>query len=97
MSASFDIRISAFGNCRVPPKDNANIAWPRKHSGFIHQLAPHGTTGFVIADGKMSSNQSGKGDIRRALIEADRLDCMVAFACLPFYSTQTPATFQKAA
>jgi hypothetical protein len=59
----------------VPPKGNANFAWVQH---FIHHLAPHGMAGFVHANGSMSSNQSGEGDIRRALIEADLVDCMVA-------------------
>jgi len=59
----------------VPPKGNANFAWVQH---FIHHLAPHGMAGFVLANGSMSSNQSGEGDIRRALIEADLVDCIVA-------------------
>ena len=69
------------------------IAWPRKRSGFIHHLAPHGMAGFVLANGPAaagSSNQSGEGDIRRALIEADLVDCMVALPGQLFYSTQIP-------
>ena len=71
----------------VPPKGNANFAWVQH---FIHHLAPHGMAGFVLANGSMSSNQSGEGDIRRALIEADLVDCMVAlpgqlFYCAPFW------------
>ena len=83
--------------CRndLPPKGNANFAWVQH---FIHHLAPHGMAGFVLANGSMSSNQSGdcnarsarrnwatdsqglgsQRDIRRALIEADLVDCMVA-------------------
>jgi hypothetical protein len=57
---------------------------------FIHHLAPHGMAGFVLANGSMSSNQSGEGDIRRALIEADLVDCMVALPGQLFYSTQIP-------
>jgi type I restriction enzyme M protein len=59
----------------VPPKGNANFAWVQH---FIHHLAPQGMAGFVLANGSMSSNQSGEGDIRRALIESDLVDCMVA-------------------
>ncbi len=54
---------------------------------FIHHLAPQGMAGFVLANGSMSSNQSGEGDIRRALIEADLVDCMVALPGNLFYST----------
>ncbi len=57
---------------------------------FIHHLAPQGMAGFVLANGSMSSNQSGEGDIRRALIEADLVDCMVALPGQLFYSTQIP-------
>ncbi len=87
MTDSFDIRNSAFGICPVPPKGNANFAWVQH---FIHHLAPHGMAGFVLANGSMSSNQSGEGDIRRALIEADLVDCMVALPGQLFYSTQIP-------
>lgn len=71
----------------VPPKGNANFAWVQH---FIHHLAPQGMAGFVLANGSMSSNQSGEGDIRRALIEADLVDCMVALPGQLFYSTQIP-------
>jgi type I restriction enzyme M protein len=71
----------------VPPKGNANFAWVQH---FIHHLAPQGMAGFVLANGSMSSNQSGEGDIRRALIEVDLVDCMVALPGQLFYSTQIP-------
>ena len=71
----------------VPPKGNANFAWVQH---FIHHLAPNGYAGFVLANGSMSSNQSGEGDIRKALIEADLVDCMVALPGQLFYSTQIP-------
>jgi type I restriction enzyme M protein len=71
----------------VPPKGNANFAWVQH---FIHHLAPQGMAGFVLANGTMSSSQSGEGDIRRALIEADLVDCMVALPGQLFYSTQIP-------
>ena len=71
----------------VPPKGNANFAWVQH---FIHHLAPNGYAGFVLANGSMSSNQSGEGDIRRAIIEADLVDCMVALPGQLFYSTQIP-------
>jgi type I restriction enzyme M protein len=71
----------------VPPKGNANFAWVQH---FIHHLAPQGMAGFVLANGSMSSNQSGEGDIRRALIEADLVDGMVALPGQLFYSTQIP-------
>jgi type I restriction enzyme M protein len=71
----------------IPPKGNANFAWV---SHFIHHLAPNGMAGFVLANGSMSSNQSGEGDIRKAIIEADLVDCMVAMPGQLFYSTQIP-------
>ncbi len=71
----------------VPPAGNANFAWVQH---FIHHLAPHGTAGFVLANGSMSSNQSGEGEIRKAIIEADLVDCMVALPGQLFYSTPIP-------
>ena len=74
----------AFG---VPPAGNANFAWVQH---FLHHLAPTGIAGFVLANGSMSSNQSGEGEIRKAIIEADLVDCMVALPGQLFYSTQIP-------
>ena len=71
----------------VPPAGNANYAWVQH---FIHHLAPTGLAGFVLANGSMSSNQSGEGEIRKAIIEADLVDCMVALPGQLFYSTQIP-------
>jgi type I restriction enzyme M protein len=71
----------------VPPSGNANYAWVQH---FIHHLAPTGLAGFVLANGSMSSNQSGEGEIRMAIIEADLVDCMVALPGQLFYSTQIP-------
>src|SRR5688572_8238326 len=71
----------------VPPAGNANYAWVQH---FIHHLAPSGLAGFVLANGSMSSNQSGEGEIRKAIIEADLVDCMVALPGQLFYSTQIP-------
>ena len=72
----------------VPPKGNANFAWVQH---MVHHLSPTGTAGFVLANGSMSSNQSGEGDIRKNLVEADLVDCMVALPGQLFYSTQIPA------
>ena len=72
----------------VPPKGNANFAWVQH---IVHHLAPAGTAGFVLANGSMSSNQSGEGAIRKSLIEAGLVDCMVALPGQLFYSTQIPA------
>ena len=71
----------------VPPAGNANFAWVQH---FIYHLAPTGQAGFVLANGSMSSNQSGEGEIRKAIIEADLVDCMVALPGQLFYSTQIP-------
>ncbi len=71
----------------VPPAGNANFAWVQH---FIYHLAPTGLAGFVLANGSMSSNQSGEGEIRKAIVEADLVDCMVALPGQLFYSTQIP-------
>ena len=71
----------------VPPASNANFAWVQH---MAHHLAPSGVAGFVLANGSMSSNQSGEGEIRRNLIEADLVDCMVALPGQLFYATQIP-------
>jgi Type I restriction-modification system methyltransferase subunit len=72
----------------VPPVGNANYAWLQH---IYHHLAPNGTAGVVLANGSMSSNQSGEGEIRKAMLEADVVDCMVALPGQLFYSTQIPA------
>ena len=72
----------------VPPKGNANFAWVQH---MVHHLAPRGVAGFVLANGSMSSNQSGEGEIRKSLVEAGLVDCMVALPGQLFYSTQIPA------
>jgi type I restriction enzyme M protein len=72
----------------VPPSGNANFAWVQH---MIHHLAPAGIAGFVLANGSMSSNQSGEGEIRQHLVEADLVDCMIALPGQLFYGTQIPA------
>jgi type I restriction enzyme M protein len=72
----------------IPPVSNANFAWVQH---FIYHLAPSGIAGFVLSNGSMSSNQSGEGEIRRAIIEADLVDCIVALPGQLFYSTMIPA------
>ena len=57
---------------------------------MLHHLAPGGTAGFVLANGSMSSAQSGEGEIRKNLIEAGLVDCMVALPGQLFYSSQIP-------
>ena len=71
----------------TPPPGNANFAWVQH---FLYHLAPIGIAGFVLANGSMSSNQSGEGEIRKNIIEADLVDCMVALPGQLFYSTQIP-------
>ena len=71
----------------VPPTGNANFAWVQH---MAHHLSPRGAAGFVLANGSMSSNQSGEGEIRKNLIEADLVDCIVALPGQLFYSTQIP-------
>jgi type I restriction enzyme M protein len=70
-----------------PSAGNANFAWVQH---FIHHLAPTGVAGFVLANGSMSSNQSGEGEIRKAIVEANLVDCMVALPGQLFYATQIP-------
>ncbi len=72
----------------APPAANANYAW-LQHIWW--HLAPGGTAGVVLANGSMSSGQSGEDVIRRAMVEADAVDCMVALPGQLFYSTQIPA------
>ena len=72
----------------MPPAGNANYAWLQ----HIHyHLAPNGTAGVVLANGSMSSGQSGEGEIRRAMVEGDVVDCMIALPGQLFYSTPIPA------
>ncbi len=72
----------------VPPVGNANFAWVQH---MIHHLAPNGITGFVLANGSMSSNQSGEGEIRKKIVEADLVDCMIALPGQLFYGAMIPA------
>ena len=72
----------------VPPVSNANFAWVQH---FLYHLAPRGIAGFVLANGSMSSNQSGEGEIRKNIIEAGLVDCIIALPGQLFRSTQIPA------
>jgi type I restriction enzyme M protein len=72
----------------VPPVSNANFAWVQH---FVHHLAPRGIAGFVLANGSMSSNTSNEGEIRKNIVEADLVDCMVALPSQLFYNTMIPA------
>lgn len=71
----------------TPPPSNANYAWVQH---FIHHLAPNGIAGFVLANGSMSTTTTAELEIRRNIIEADMVDCMVALPGQLFYSTQIP-------
>lgn len=72
----------------APPASNANFAWVQH---MVHHLAPNGIAGFVLANGSMSSNQSGEGEIRKNLIDADQVDAMIALPGQLFYGTGIPA------
>ncbi len=71
----------------IPPVNNANYAWIQH---FIHHLSPTGIAGFVMANGSMSTNTTSEGEIRRNIIEADLVDCMIALPGQLFYTTQIP-------
>lgn len=71
-----------------PPVGNANYAWIQH---MIHHLAPAGIAGFVLANGSLSSNTSGEGEIRKKLIQEGLVDCIVALPSQLFYTTQIPA------
>ena len=72
----------------IPPAGNANFAWLQH---ILHHLSPTGTAGVVLANGSMSSTQSGEGEIRKAMIEGEVVDCMISLPGQLFYSTQIPA------
>lgn len=73
----------------IPSEGNANYAWLQH---MIHHLNPHGHAGIVLANGSLSSNQSSEGEIRRKMIEADIVDCIISLPGQLFYTTQIPAT-----
>ena len=73
----------------TPPVGNANFAWVQH---FIHHLSPKGTAGFVLANGSLSSKSGGEGDIRRGLVEADLVDCIVAMPDRLFFNTGIPVS-----
>lgn len=78
----------------VPPVNNANYAWIQH---FIHHLSPSGIAGFVMANGSMSTNTVNEGEIRKNIIEADLIDCMIALPGQLFYTTQIPVCLWFAA
>ncbi len=73
----------------TPPVGNANYAWIQH---IVHHLAPYGVAGFVLANGSLSTNTSGEGEIRKKLIEADLIDCIVSLPGQLFLSTQIPVS-----
>lgn len=73
----------------TPPTGNANYAWIQH---FIYHLAPNGRAGFVLAKGSLTSKSSGEGDIRKNLIEAGLMDCVVNLPAKLFLNTQIPAS-----
>jgi len=72
----------------VPPNGNANFAWVQH---FIHHLSPKGVAGFVLANGSMSSQSSGEGEIRKKIVEADLVDAIVTLPGQLFFNTGIPA------
>lgn len=72
----------------TPPVGNANYAWIQH---FIHHLKPTGMAGFVMANGSMSSQSSGEGEIRKNIVNADLVDCIVTLPSQLFYNTGIPA------
>lgn len=72
----------------IPPERNANFAWLQH---IIHHLTPNGFAGIVLANGSMSSNTDTEGSIRKALIQNNIIDCMVALPSQLFFGTQIPA------
>lgn len=73
----------------TPPPGNANFAWIQH---FVYHLAPNGQAGFVLAKGALTSKTSGEGDIRKALVEAGLIDCVVNLPAKLFLNTQIPAS-----
>ncbi len=72
----------------TPPVGNANYAWIQH---FLYHLSPNGRAGFVLAKGSLTSKTSGEGEIRRRIIEADLLECVVNLPAKLFLNTQIPA------
>ena|GEM_PF-47205 len=72
----------------TPPQGNANFAWLQH---MLHHLAPKGSMALLLSNGSMSSNSGGEGEIRKALLQADLVECMVALPGQLFTNTQIPA------
>jgi type I restriction enzyme M protein len=72
----------------VPPAGNANFAWVQH---FIYHLGAKGIAGFVLSNGSLSSNTSGEGEIRKNILKADLVECIIALPSQLFYNTMIPA------
>ncbi|RYD56777.1 MAG: SAM-dependent DNA methyltransferase [Sphingobacteriales bacterium] len=83
-----DARWSVLGNKLVPPAGNANYAWIQH---FLYHLSPTGMAGFVLAKGSLTTKTNNEGEIRKALIEKDLIDCIVNLPTKLFLNTQIPA------
>jgi type I restriction enzyme M protein len=83
-----DARWSILGKKLPPPPGNANYAWIQH---FLYHLSPTGMAGFVLSKGSLTTNTTGEGDIRKALIENDLVDCIVNLPTKLFLNTQIPA------
>ena len=73
----------------IPPAGNANFAWMQH---MIYHLAPNGRIGMVLANGSLSSQSGGEGEIRKNIVNADLVDCIVAMPPQLFYTTQIPVS-----
>jgi type I restriction enzyme M protein len=82
------LRKDARWSLGVPPAGNANFAWMQH---FIYHLSPTGQAGVVLAKGALTSKTSGEGDIRKAMVEAGLIDCIVNLPAKLFLNTQIPA------
>lgn len=83
-----DARWKVLGEQLTPPTGNANYAWIQH---FLYHLAPTGQAGFVLSKGSLTSNTTGEGDIRKALVEKGLVDCIVNLPTKLFLNTQIPA------
>ena len=83
-----DARWTVLGEKLTPPAGNANYAWIQH---FLYHLAPTGQAGFVLSKGALTTNTTGEGDIRKALIENGLVDCIVNLPTKLFLNTQIPA------
>ena len=78
-----------FSDFNVPPASNANFAWLQH---MIYHLAPAGKIGMVLANGSLSSQSGGEGEIRKNIINADLVECIIAMPTQLFYTTQIPVS-----